>query len=244
MNREEARLELDATTLRPQDASPEARAMLESDAELAAWHAKRTAFDEAVADTFAASVPAGLRESILRNAKQSAQRRTRWLMPAIVSTAVAACVAFGFTLLWPVTSDMPAWQAESLAAVIKVEYGVSKVDHMSRDFEAIKQMLVADQSPTPVRLPGSVGRMPVLACKRIQIVGRVASIICFEIEPGKEAHLVVVDNTGLPDLPPQLKAQFKNSKNWHMASWSDGSQTFLLATSAGEKELKKLFGLV
>jgi hypothetical protein len=44
VTREEARLELDATTLRPHDASPEARAMLESNAELAAWHAKRTAF--------------------------------------------------------------------------------------------------------------------------------------------------------------------------------------------------------
>ena len=241
MTREEARLELDATTLRPQDASPEARAMLESDTELAAWHAKRTAFDESVAEAFAAAIPAGLRESILQNAKRPAKRPLRWILPTLISAAAA--VALGWTLLWPVSGEMPAWQADSLAAVTKVEYGVSRVDHLSRDFEAIKQMLIADQSPTPVRLPGKVGSMPVLACKRIQVAGRAASIICFEITPGKEAHLVVMDNSALADAPPQMQPQFQTSKNWHMASWSDGTQSFLLATTADEAALKKLFGL-
>ena len=242
MTREEARLDLDATTLRPQDASSEARAMLVSDAELAAWHAKRTSFDESVANAFAGTIPAGLRETILQSAKRPAKRPVRWILPTLISAAAA--IALGWTLLWPVSDEMPAWQAESLAAVTKVEYGMTKVDHLSGDFAAVKQMLVADQSPTPVRLPGTVGDMPVLACKRIQVAGRAASIICFEIQPGTEAHLVVVDNTGLTDLPPQLQPQFKNSKNWNMASWSDGNQTFLLATTADETALKKLFGLV
>jgi hypothetical protein len=242
VNREEAKLELDATTLRPRDASPEARAMAESDPELGAWLEKRTAFDEQVAEAFAASIPAGLRDSILQNARRPAKRSYRWVLPTLA--AAAAAMVVGWTMFWPVSNGMPGWQAESLAAVTKVEYGVSRVDHMSRDFEAIKKMLVVDQSPTPVRLPGSVGNMPVLACKRIQVAGHTASIICFEIEPGKEAHLVVMDNTGLPDLPPQLKPQFKSSKNWNMASWSDGNQTFLLATTANEAALKKLFGLV
>lgn len=215
--------------------------MLTSDAELAAWHTQRTAFDEAVAEALAVAIPAGLRERILHTAKHSAKRPLRWVLPTLISAAAA--MAVGWTLLWPVNGDMPAWQAESLAAVTKVEYGVSKIDHRSHDYEVIKQMLVADESPTPARLPGTVGGMPVLACKRIHVAGRVASIICFEIEPGKEAHLVVVENTGLPNLPPQLQPQFKNSKHWNMASWSDGSQTFLLATTANEKALKKLFGL-
>ena len=242
MNREEARLELDATTLRPQDASPEARAIAESDPQLGAWLKKRTEFDEQVAGAFAATIPAGLRESILQNARQPAKRSTRWVLPTLA--AAAAAMVLGWTMLWPVSNSMPGWQADSLAALTKVEYGMSKVDHVSRDFEAIKKMLIADRSPTPARLPGTVGTMPVLACKRIQVAGRVASIICFEIEPGKEAHLVVMDNTGLPEQPPQLQPEFKTSKNWNMASWSDGSQTFLLATTADEVVLKKLFGLV
>jgi len=55
VNRQEVKLELDATTLRPQDASQEAVALLETDAELAAWHAKRTAFDESVVEKHGAS---------------------------------------------------------------------------------------------------------------------------------------------------------------------------------------------
>lgn len=242
MNREEARLELDATTLRPQDASPEALALAGSDPELGAWLKKRTEFDEQVAEAYAATIPAGLRASILQNATRPARRPVRWVLPTLA--AAAAAVVVGWTMLWPVNSGMPGWQADSLAAVTKVEYGMSKVDHVSRDIEAIKKMLVADQSPTPARLPGTVGTMPVLACKRIQVAGRVASIICFEIEPGKEAHLVVMDNTGLSEQPPQLRPEFKTSKNWNMASWSDGNQTFLLATTADEAVLKKLFGLV
>lgn len=241
MTREEARLELDATTLRPQDTSPEARAMAESDPALGAWLEKRTAFDESVADAFAATIPAGLRESILQNANRPTKRPVRSVLPTLISAAAA--VALGWTLFWPVSGDMPAWQAESLAAVVKVEHGMSRVDHLSRDIAAIKKLLVADQSPTPSRLPGTVGNMPVLACKRIQVAGRVASIICFEITPGKEAHLVVMDNAALASAPPQMQPQFQTSKNWHMASWSDGTQSFLLATTADEAELKKLFGL-
>ncbi|OYW71442.1 MAG: hypothetical protein B7Z37_27780 [Verrucomicrobia bacterium 12-59-8] len=241
MNREEARLELDATTLRPQDASSEARAMAQSDPELGTWLEKRTEFDEQVAAAFASFIPAGLRESILQNARVPAKRPIRWVLPTLA--AAAAAVAITWTMLWPVSSDMPAWQAESLAALTKVEYGVSKV-HPSRDFEAIKKMLVADHSPTPDHLPGTVGAMPVRACKCIQIVGHAASIICFEIEPGKEAHLVVMDNTDMANLPPQLQPQFKACRNWNTASWSDGKQTFLLATKADVAALKKLFGRV
>lgn len=241
MNREEARLELDATTLRPLDASPEARAMAESDPELGAWLKKRAEFDEQVADAFAATIPPGLRESILRNASRPAKRRIHWVLPTVA--AAAAAVVIGWTLLWPVNNDMPIWQAESLAAVTKVEFGVSRV-HSARDLEDIKKMLVAEHSPTPAHLPGRVGTMPVRACKCIQVSGHKASIICFEIEPGKEAHLVVMDNTGMTDAPPQLQPQFKSCKRWNTVSWSEGSQTFLLATTADEAVLKKLFGLV
>lgn len=241
MNYEEARLELDATTLRPQDASPEARAMAESDPELGRWLEKRSAFDEQVAEVFAASIPAGLRESILQNARQPARRPVRWILPLLATAA--AVVAVGWTMLWPTDSSMPAWQAESLAAVTNVQSGVSSV-HPSHDLDAIKKMLVADQSPAPAHLPGTVGAMPVRACKCIHVGGQKASIICFEIEPGKEAHLVVMDNTGLKDQPPQFQPQFKACKNWNTACWSEGKQTFLLATTADVATLKRLFGLV
>jgi hypothetical protein len=240
VNREEAKLELDATTLRPQDASPEARAFAENDPELNTWLKKRTAFDEKAAEAFSPSLPAGFRERLLEAAKPTPKRQLRWVVPALISAA--ACIVLGWTLLWPVNDQMPNWKSESLAAVVKVQYGMSRVDHLSNDLTTLKTMLVSEQAPIPVSLPGSIANMPVVACKRITVAGRPASIICFLIRPGKEAHLVVMEGGNLSDRPPQLKPEFQQEKNWNMASWSDGTQTFLLATTADESALREVFG--
>ena len=240
MNREEAKLELDATTLRPQDASPEALAHVAQDAALANHLAARTEFDEKVSTALSMSVPADLRASILQAAAPRTGRVVRWLVPALLSAA--ACVVIGWALLWPVRDDMPEWQAVSLAEIARVEYGLALVDHHSEDLSVIKTSLAEDQSPVPQRLPDGLKSLPVLACKCIQVNGRRASMICFNLEDGAEAHLIVMDNTGMVELPPEQVPQFLQSKNWSMASWSDGSQSFLLATTGHLKALKKLFG--
>ena len=240
MNREEAKLELDATTLRPQDASPEALAHGSEDAELANLMSARAGFDEKVSAALAVSVPADLRASILEAAAPRPGKITRWLVPALLSAA--ACVVIGWALVWPVRDDMPEWQAVSLAEIARVEYGLSLVDHHSRDLAVIETSLASDQSPVPQHLPQALRSLPVLACKCIQVNGRRASMICFNLNDGAEAHLIVMDNTGMEELPPEQVPQFLQSKNWSMASWSDGPQSFLLATTGDLKTLKKLFG--
>lgn len=243
MNREEARLELDATTLRPQDASPEARAQAESDPELAAWLEQRTAFDESVADAFQnLPVAPGLRESILSDAYSRPKKSTHWVTPTLI--AAAACLAFGWTLFWPGNSAMAAWESESLAAVAKVEYGVMKLDEREVSLEAVKKHLTLAECPCPSALPPALAGLRTYGCKRVQIDGHAATIICFELQSGKEAHLVVLDNTNLGDCPAADSPCFKSAKNWRYASWSHGSHAFMLATTADEAALKKLFGLV
>ncbi|HSJ04027.1 MAG TPA: hypothetical protein VK956_16300, partial [Verrucomicrobium sp.] len=67
MTPEETRLNLDATTLRPQDTAPESRAALESDPDLAAWQSSRREFDEKVASAMAdVPVPGDLRAKLLQ----------------------------------------------------------------------------------------------------------------------------------------------------------------------------------
>jgi len=243
VNREEARLELDATTLRPHDASPEARAQAESDPNLAAWLEQRTAFDESVADAFQnLPVAPGLRESILSAAYARPKKSTRWLTPTLI--AAAACLAFGWTLFWPGNSAMAAWESESLAAVARVEYGVMKLDEREASLEAVKKHLTTAECPCPSALPAALAGLRTYGCKRVQIDGHAATIICFELQPGKEAHLVVLDNTNLCDCPAADAPCFKSAKHWRYASWSHGSHAFMLATTADEAALKKLFGLV
>lgn len=246
MNREEARLELDATTLRPQDASEEAREMALRDAELGAWVEKRRVFDEAVAEAFQgmAVVPEGLRENILRAAYAKAptskmRRRVAWITSTLA--AAAACLAAGWALLWPGNSAMAAWEADSLAAVAKMEYGVSKLDEKAGTFEAVRKLLKARDCPCPNAVPKALAELRTHGCKRISVDGRAASIICFELEPGREAHLVVFDNKDLCDCPEQGVPCFKSTKNWSYASWSHGGHAFVLATTANDEVLKRLF---
>jgi len=244
VKRDEAKLELDAATLRPQDASAEARAMLESDAELARWHERRAAFDETVADAFQETVAdPEIRQRILQAAARTpAKRPLRWLTPTAFSAA-AACIAFGWLLFWPAGNAMSAWESESLAAIAKLDEGLMGLDETAASYDALIKHLNDSECPCPGGLPPALISLRTYGCKRVQIEGRGATIICFEIQPGKEAHLIVLDRTDLCDCPDFGEPSFKSSKSWSYASWSHGSQAFMLATTADAAALKQLFGL-
>ena len=246
MNREEARLELDATTLRPQDASPEALAMAREDTELAAWLKQRAAFDEAVASAFHQTVvPAGLRERLLSAQRSPLPGRKRHPLAWITSSvaAAAACAVFGWTLMWPGNAAMAAWESESLSAVAKMEYGMMRLDERAESYEALRQLLSAKECPCPKAVPNAVASLRTFGCKHLIVDGRKATLICFELQAGREAHLVILDNTDLCNCPQQGEPCFKSSKNWRYASWSHGGQAFLLATRADEEALKGLFAM-
>lgn len=242
MNREQARLELDATTLRPQEASDEVRDWLQGDVKLGEWYRARVAFDEQVAAAMEeVMIPAGLREKIVSGSRESVKRPVRWFVPTMAA-ALAACVVLGWVFLWPDGEGMPSWQAESLVAVSALEHGLSRLDDRSGSLEAVKRVLVGSGSILPEKVPGVLGDLPTLGCKRVRIGGRPATIVCFKLPTGGEAHLVVLESAGLGGKMPEGRAKFEQRKNWSLASWSDGGQTYLLATTAGEKELRRLMG--
>lgn len=245
MNREQARLELDATTLRPQDAVPELRAHVENDPSLAAWVNQRVAFDEQVSGILRdeMTAPADFRERLLASAKapQAASRRMLdWLIPSLV--AAAACIALGWQIMVPEFKGLPAWQAEAMPTLAKLEIGMTRLDQRSTDVEVLKRYLTASNLPCPDCMPDALMNMRTFGCKRIQVAGRPAAIICFDLGGGKEAHLIVIERSGLPDAPPEHQPQFATSDDWNLASWSDGTQSFLLATKADLSALKKLLG--
>lgn len=239
MNLELLKLELDASTLRPQDASDEARLAVKQNTELRDWLKQRTLFDEEIASVFTApAVPAGLRDRLLSKAQPSKKKSNRWIMPSLA--AVAATLALGWSLFWPGNAQLPAWQSEAITSVAKVHYGMSRLDERAPTYEAVMQMLAATGSAAPQgSLPNSISTLPTFGCKRIQVGNRPATIICFKMPSGHEAHLVVMNTADLESKTAQLSS----SKNWNMATWSEGSQTFMLATTSDAAELKKLLGL-
>jgi len=248
MTREEARAELDACTLRPGDASAEARSLAAKDDDLSRWLDERSKFDQRVADVFAAPavVPATLNAELLAAMKAATAppAPVRWRCDGRqVWMAAAAAVVIGAGALWWNVST-PTWQDDALAAVSKIQSGEVSLDEYSTDIEALKTVLADANAPLPERLPTLVADLTSIGCRVVKVAGRPASVVCFEIGDGHEAHLVIFDNHNLKDAPPQKTPLYATSGEWHTASWSYGTRSYVLATQADESELKRLFAMV
>lgn len=253
MNREEAKLVLDAHTLNV-DTGPvdpyvyEALDFMRGDPELEKWYTARHASDERIAEAIAAmEVPAHLRERLLTletaspsNVVPMPPRRWNMLL------ALAAALALAFTgVLWMNRNhpaEMPKWESDSLAMVKGLDSGKNSLDHRTHDLGEIKGFLANAAVPTPEGLPPNLPTHPPVGCKSFKAAGLPSSVVCFEIAPGVLAHLVTV--SAGPGVSGALvgKPQFAENGAWHTAVWSDGKQTYILGTRAEMKQLKQLFG--
>lgn len=249
MNRDEARTELDATTLRPQDASAEARETARRDPELGAWLERRTAFDEKVAAAMAdMPVPGSLQAQLLAamNAEAAGgvskprQRRVFMGMPVAWMAAAAVAVLAGFAI-WFVQPSGPGWMPDALAKVKLIDHGLMRLEHRSRKLDDLKLALVKDGSLSPGKLPSALAGLRTYGCRVIQVKGRPATVVCFQIASGEEAHLVVMKRADLPSPPPVNQPQFVQEDGWQVAAWSDESQSYALMTRASADKLRALF---
>ena len=139
---------------------------------------------------------------------------------------------------------MPGWQADSLRVAIEMESGSGSFDAAKGTFEEIRQYLAKAGAKVPGELPGGLARSESLGCKRIRVGEHAGVVICFMLDSGKEAHLVVVDSGDLPGLPPAGEADYRSEKGWNLATWTDGAQSYVLATTDDVAALKKIVGRV
>jgi hypothetical protein len=245
MTLEEARLELDASTLRSQDASEEALALSSEHPEISQWLDQRKTRDEIIAAAFADfPVPEGLRERLLKIQDHPATATTTNRHKALLGTVLVglALVAVAMlTLFDGPNEDMPEWQKDSMDMVVKADSGDILFDHESPDFKELRSKLISSASPAPQELPKGLALKELMGCKTFACADRKASLLCFVMEPGSEAHLVTLSNKGLKDMPPQHNPQFVAHGEWNVAMWSDGDQSFMLATKSAKSTLKGLF---
>ncbi len=239
MTHEEARLELDATTLRPQDLSEEARTLLERDTALAAWTDRRRNFDERMAGAMPEEVPAGLRERLLA-LDAGSRHRTVWKRTPLL--AAAAVLFLAGLLVRQGPGPGTSWQDEAMVVVRQLEHGRTRLTERAGNLEALRGYLDARHSPSPGRMPGRMDQTRTFGCKLIQVGGHPATIICFQLEEGREAHLVIIENAGSRERPPE-EPKLAALDGWNLAAWSDGPVSYLLATTADAAALKRLLGL-
>jgi len=246
MKPDDIKAQLDASTLRPQDATEAARARLEQDGSLRSWVEDRQKFDEKVADAMAGiPVPAGAQAMLLKAVAEERHkhkvRRTALFMGGAIAVSTLM-VVLGFFLLQSNDATKPGhWESQALAMVKQIDHGQMRLDHFSGDIQLLKDQLSQAGAPVPGLLPESVKALRSLGCKTITLAGLPASVICFELRPGMEAHLVIQEYTEVEQV--DTKPAYRQSNNWNLAEWKADGRRYLLASRASTEELRQLFAL-
>jgi hypothetical protein len=208
--------------------------MMQRDPALADWIKHRCDFDERVAQALGnVPAPEGLRERILqRTEKQKAQPRPKGAPWTLI--ALAACIVFAVAWLgwWmpPKATELSKWESDSLVTVAGLNDGKMQLDLQKNDLSVVKGFLAKAGSPVPGGLP-----------KMFKADGHPASVVCFEMAPGKLAHLVVLNVPPSASKVPIGSPFFEEHGEWHTANWSDGHQTYMIGTRASMDELRRLF---
>lgn len=255
MNPEEARQHLDATTLRPQDTAAEARALVSADEALQGWQDGQRRYDECVADAFGQmQVPEELRARLLQIPQQESggrqlsrgRRLDTWLaaLAGVMLFAVAGVMWWDRSASSP--PALPEWQRQSLAFVRQIDTGQMPLDHRAGELAVLRQVLAREQRLVPGNLPGPVEALASLGCKTVWLGEREATVVCFHLAPGQEAHLVVVGNAGggLPGAPAREEPEIVEFEGWTLARWSREGRCYLIATRAPRGALERLFALL
>jgi hypothetical protein len=161
-------------------------------------------------------------------------RQAVWL----ASAAAFVLIVGGW---WWTTSINGEWQSEALAQVKLVQHGMLPLQHRAKKLDDLMKLVASTSITMPQSLPSGLMKLGTYGCRTVQIAGKPATIVCFELSPGKEAHLVVMNQGDLSSVPPMNKPEFSAKDGWTMATWSAGTQSFMLATNGDPALLKKLF---
>lgn len=253
MNREEARLILDAHTLAAGgvgEVDPqlrEAQALMERDEELRKWFEVRHASDERLAEALSAvEIPAHLRDRLLKlgaDAPPTNVVKFPGRMGFLLALAAALVIGIFAAVRWfaPNTPTMPAWESDSLAMVKGLDSQKISLDHTGHDLAELKGFLAKASAPMPEGIPTNLAPHLPVGCKSFLAANVPSSVVCFEIAPGVLAHLVTVSAGPKVSGAQVGKPEFAQNGEWHTAVWSNGKQTYILGTRAQMSELKHLF---
>jgi len=244
VDKQEAKLLLQALRPAQLDASQpviaEVLAMVEKDSELKAWWEAQQSFDLKVsAKLREIQVPDELRSMILAGRKIEQfrpQPHFSWWLAAAAAVAIL-CVAGTLrqvSLYGPLAKNDYAH-----AALTLLNHDHPELAMISSDHEKIVAWLKERSAPLGA-MPDKMASLQPIGCQKYDVHGHAVTLICFVLAGGAEAHLFMVDKQALNDPPPNNVPQYNQMDEWATASWSDGTMTFMLATTAGPDALKQL----
>ena len=243
----------------------EALELLETDAELRAWHEATLTADRRISRSLGAiPVPADLKSSILAGMRMHATghdeepaefpesetlipRRSRiwWRQPWV---AVAACLllVFGVALDMNLSRSGQKLRAEtaSRAGIPDFVNFLSEqipsfrgFDRTSRDAEELRSFLASQGDPTPQALPGKLNQAPSLGCVTFTRDGTKFSMICFKGEV--VYHLITVNRSELAEPLPSAP-QFFECNGQTFRVWTEGDQVLILSVKGSKEQFSEI----
>lgn len=235
MNREEDKYLLRAYRVGGQDANDsqfcEALERLKQDPELARWFAEEQAIDSRIADKLGVfPVPRDLKAQLLA-ARKILRPVPWWRKPVRLAAAAAAiAVLVGTIATWfSLAAREKFGDFRSFAAAMTATR-TDLLDFTSRDPNEIKQSLAnRGEAPADFVIPAGLNRRPGIGCCVMNWRGEKVSMVCFELENRKVAHLFVVDRARLRQSPSEGAQAVASNMGITTVAWSDAKNVYVLA---------------
>lgn len=244
MKREEAKYILRSYRASGQDADdPQFREALETvskDATLQAWFSAEQELDELIADKVQSfPIAPNLKEQVL--AARAIKETNPWSRHPGVILKIAAvfCVIAGVCFFGALTHRSLAVN-EFKSFVADAAATLDHLDLQTNNVAAARNWLAVHHAPDEFILPARLNGKPSLGCRVFKWHDKPVSLVCFEIENRKVAHMFVMDRSGFDNRLPNGQVSFETIRGITTASWNDERRIYVVATRDGESELKRL----
>jgi hypothetical protein len=198
------------------------------DQELGRWLAQQTAFDAGVTRACAEiPVPMNLRARLLAADKVVVLpwwRRS--LHPA--EMAAAACIALLLALgaVWLGTRE-PGTASLRERVIEETWSGRRHVALETTNLAEIRRFIAAHELRGDFKLPPQLSAMRARGCSIVHVDGKRLPFVCF-VDNNRHLHLAVLERGTLPDVAGTAMPDFDKWQGWATATWTRGSNTFVL----------------
>ncbi len=152
--------------------------------------------------------------------------RWMWRASALAAALILALVVFGLTSWEQYAGGDRSLSAASsyFANFLKSDFDLGlKTDNLPE----IREWLAAGQADGEFAVPENVKGLEPIGCRELTWDGNQGALICFRLENGKLAHLIVFSSEAFGGDPLGDRL-VERVDGWERAMWSEGGRTYLL----------------
>lgn len=216
----------------------DALSVVARDPALAHWWQEQQQVQAALRETVRKlPVPATLKDEILARHKVVAV--DWWRTTKFQIAAVAAMLTFLVGLVFLRPSPEPETFAEFRDRMVRTVIREYRMDVTTNAEAEIRGFLRANQGHPDFRLPTAMADVPLFGAGRLTWKGQPVSMICFERQAGVLMYLFVIDRDAFAAAPGS-QPEFVEVVQRPTASWSESGRIYVLASEAGEADLRTL----